>query len=32
MERVLRGVVVRCADGTRPECPLIETLFGAKAA
>ena len=32
MERVLKDVVVRCADGTRPECPLIETLFGGKAA
>lgn len=27
MERVLKDVVVRCADGTLPECPLIETLF-----
>jgi MerR family transcriptional regulator, mercuric resistance operon regulatory protein len=28
MERVLKDVVVQCADGTLPECPLIETLFG----
>lgn len=27
MERVLKNVVARCADGTLPECPLIETLF-----
>jgi MerR family mercuric resistance operon transcriptional regulator len=27
MERVLKDVVAQCADGTRPECPLIETLF-----
>jgi MerR family mercuric resistance operon transcriptional regulator len=27
MERVLKDVVARCAGGTRPECPLIETLF-----
>jgi MerR family mercuric resistance operon transcriptional regulator len=27
MERVLKDVVVQCADGTLPECPLIETLF-----
>lgn len=27
MERVLRDVVAQCADGTSPECPLIETLF-----
>jgi len=27
MERVLQEVVARCADGTLPECPLIETLF-----
>ncbi len=32
MERVLKDVVVRCADGTRPKCPLIETLFEGKAA
>ena len=31
MERVLKDVVVQCGDGTRPECPLIETLFGAAA-
>ena len=27
MERVLKDVVAQCGDGTRPECPLIETLF-----
>ncbi|MCA1869673.1 helix-turn-helix domain-containing protein [Agrobacterium genomosp. 3] len=27
MERVLKGVVAQCGDGTLPECPLIETLF-----
>jgi len=27
MERVLKDVVAQCADGTLPECPLIETLF-----
>ena len=27
MERVLKDVVAQCADGTRPECPLIEALF-----
>jgi MerR family mercuric resistance operon transcriptional regulator len=27
MERVLKDVVAQCADGSRPECPLIETLF-----
>jgi MerR family mercuric resistance operon transcriptional regulator len=26
MEKVLRGMVASCADGTLPECPLIETL------
>ena len=28
MERVLKDVVAQCGDGTPPECPLIETLFG----
>jgi MerR family transcriptional regulator, mercuric resistance operon regulatory protein len=28
MERVLKDMVAQCADGTLPECPLIETLFG----
>ncbi|MDE5444838.1 MerR family DNA-binding protein [Bradyrhizobium sp. CSA207] len=28
LERVLKDVVVQCGDGTLPECPLIETLFG----
>lgn len=33
MERVLKDVVGQCADGTLPECPLIETLFrGATTA
>jgi MerR family mercuric resistance operon transcriptional regulator len=27
MERVLKDVVAQCADGSQPECPLIETLF-----
>jgi MerR family mercuric resistance operon transcriptional regulator len=27
MERVLKDVVTRCADGALPEYPLIETLF-----
>ena len=27
MERVLKHTVAQCADGSRPECPLIETLF-----
>ena len=27
MERVLKDVVAQCADGTRPECPLIGALF-----
>nr|RAW00470.1 MerR family transcriptional regulator [Aerococcus urinae] len=31
MERVLKDVVAQCGDGTRPECPLIETLFGETA-
>lgn len=31
MERVLKDVVVQCGDGTLPECPLIETLFGETA-
>jgi MerR family mercuric resistance operon transcriptional regulator len=31
MERVLKGVVAQCTDGTLPECPLIETLFGKHA-
>lgn len=28
MERVLKEMVARCADGTLPECPLIEALNG----
>ena len=31
MERVLADTVARCADGTLPDCPLIETLFGSAA-
>lgn len=27
MERVLVEMVARCAEGTTPECPLIEALF-----
>ena len=27
MERVLKDIVAQCADGTPPECPLIERLF-----
>ncbi|MBT3306264.1 MAG: helix-turn-helix domain-containing protein [Alphaproteobacteria bacterium] len=27
MENVLAEMVSRCADGTTPECPLIEALF-----
>ena len=27
MERVLKDTVARCADGSLPECPLIESLF-----
>ncbi|HXF55344.1 MAG TPA: helix-turn-helix domain-containing protein [Hyphomicrobiaceae bacterium] len=27
MERVLKEMVAQCADGTTPECPLIEALF-----
>lgn len=29
MEKVLSEMVSRCADGTLPECPLIEELFEA---
>jgi MerR family mercuric resistance operon transcriptional regulator len=31
MERILHGMVLQCADGTLPECPLIETLFDGNA-
>ncbi len=27
MERVLKDLVAECGDGSRPDCPLIETLF-----
>lgn len=29
LEKVLGEMVARCADGTLPECPLIEALFRA---
>jgi len=29
MERVLKAMVIRCADGTLPDCPLIDALFRA---
>jgi len=32
MERVLRDVVAQCADGTRPECALLESLFSGSIA
>ena len=32
MERILHAMVLQCADGTLPDCPLIETLFEAKAS
>jgi MerR family mercuric resistance operon transcriptional regulator len=32
MERILHAMVLQCADGTLPECPLIETLFDLKAS
>jgi len=31
MERILHGMVLQCADGTLPECPLIDALFELKA-
>ena len=31
MEKVLAEMVLRCADGTLPECPLIEELFDVPA-
>jgi MerR family mercuric resistance operon transcriptional regulator len=30
MEGVLKTVVAQCGDGTRSDCPLIETLFREK--
>jgi len=27
MARVLKAMIVQCADGTLPDCPLIEALF-----
>jgi len=30
MERILHGMVLECADGTLPNCPLIDALFDAK--
>jgi MerR family transcriptional regulator, mercuric resistance operon regulatory protein len=32
MQRVLHGMVLQCADGTLPECPLIEALFDVEAS
>ena len=32
MERVLKDVVAQCADGTRPECALLESLFRGSIA
>jgi MerR family mercuric resistance operon transcriptional regulator len=32
LERVLREMVSRCAEGTLPDCPLIEALFTGGAA
>jgi MerR family mercuric resistance operon transcriptional regulator len=32
MERILRGMVLQCADGTLPDCPIIEMLFDVKAS
>lgn len=29
MERVLKDMIAQCADGTLPDCPLIEALFRA---
>jgi len=29
MARVLKAMIAQCADGTLPECPLIEALFRA---
>ncbi len=29
MERVLKAMIIQCADGTLPDCPLIEALFRA---
>jgi MerR family mercuric resistance operon transcriptional regulator len=31
MERVLKDMIARCADGTLPDCPLIEALFRGPA-
>jgi MerR family transcriptional regulator, mercuric resistance operon regulatory protein len=28
IEKAVRGMVASCAEGTLPECPLIETLSG----
>ena len=32
MERVMKDMIAQCADGTLPDCPLIEALFRAPAA
>jgi MerR family transcriptional regulator, mercuric resistance operon regulatory protein len=31
MAQVLSDMITRCADNTRPDCPLIETLFSPPA-
>lgn len=31
MERVLSDMVARCAEGSTPDCPIIEALFDTKA-
>jgi MerR family mercuric resistance operon transcriptional regulator len=30
MEAVLAGMIARCAEGSTPECPLIEVLFAGE--
>lgn len=32
MERVLSDMVARCAEGSTPDCPIIEALFDTQAA
>ncbi|MBI2468831.1 MAG: helix-turn-helix domain-containing protein [Candidatus Rokubacteria bacterium] len=32
MEIVLKGMIAQCADGTLPDCPLIEALFRGPAS
>jgi len=31
MERVLSDMVARCAEGSTPDCPIIEALFDTEA-